>query len=82
MRGISNNWCIIARSDVGGFGVGSNFTLNVRAGAVWTFVNAMSLVIQFRALPVDSCEGTKGTSRRFCYDRITHGPATGIALSL
>lgn len=82
MPKISDDWSIIARGDIGGFGVGSDFTWNVQAGAVWAFAESMSLVVQYRALSVDYCEGTKGTSGRFCYDTITHGPAIGVAFSL
>ena len=82
MPQVSDNWALTLRGDIGGFGAGSDFTWNVQSGAVWAFAESMSLVVQYRALSVDYCEGTKGTSGRFCYDTITHGPAIGVAFSL
>jgi hypothetical protein len=82
MPQISDDWSLSLRGDIGGFGVGSNFTWNLQGSAIWDFADAMSLVLQYRALSVDYCDGTQGTSSRFCYDTITHGPAIGIAFRL
>jgi hypothetical protein len=82
MPQIAEDWSLILRGDIGGFGVGSDFTWNLQGSAVWDFAEAMSLVVQYRVLSVDYCDGTRGTSGRFCYDTITHGPAIGLAFSL
>jgi opacity protein-like surface antigen len=82
MPQISEDWSLSLRGDIGGFGVGSDFTWNVQGGTVWDFADSMSLVVQYRALSVDYCDGTRGTSGRFCYDTITHGPIVGLAFRL
>jgi hypothetical protein len=58
------------------------FAWNLQGGTVWEFADSMSLVVQYRALSVDYCDGTRGTSGRFCYDTITYGPVVGLAFRL
>jgi len=79
---ISKNWNMILRADVGGFGVSSDFTWNIQGGLSWDATDYMTLVFQYRALSVDYTTGTSGTSDRFAYDTITHGPLLGLAFRL
>ena len=82
MPQISEDWSLSLRGDIGGFGMGSDLTWNVQGWTIWAFADSMSLVVQYWALSVDYCDGTRGTSERFCYDTITHGPAEGMAFRL
>ncbi len=79
---ISENWHVILKGDIGGFGVGSNFTWNLQGGFIWDATDYLSLVFEYRALSVDYSTGQVGTPNRFAYDTITHGPLFGLAFRL
>ncbi|MCP3888016.1 MAG: hypothetical protein GY702_03965 [Desulfobulbaceae bacterium] len=76
---ISQNWNFILRADIGGFGVSSDFTWNIQGGCSWDATDYLTVVAQYRALSVDYSTGTTGTTNRFTYDTITHGPLIGLA---
>ncbi len=82
MPQISENWHVILKGDIGGFGVASDFTWNLQGGFFWDATDYLSLVFQYRALSVDYSTGTVGTPNRFAYDTITHGPLFGLAFRL
>ena len=82
MPQITDNWHVIVKGDIGGFGISSDFTWNLQGGFVWDATDYLSLVFQYRALSVDYSNGTVGTSDRFAYDTITHGPMFGLAFRL
>lgn len=82
MPAISDNWNFMIRGDIGGFGVSSDFTWNLQGGFSWDATDYLSLVFQYRALSVDYTTGTAGTTNRFSYDTITHGPLIGLAFQL
>lgn len=79
---ISENWHVIVKGDIGGFGIASDFTWNLQAGFSWDATDYLSLVFQYRALSVDYSTGNVGTPNRFAYDTITHGPLFGLAFRL
>ncbi|MDX2463603.1 MAG: hypothetical protein QNK31_03750 [Porticoccus sp.] len=79
---ISEKWHVILKVDIGGFGVGSNFTWNLQGGFIWDATDYLSLVFEYRALSVDYSTGQVGTPNRFAYDTITHGPLFGLAFRL
>lgn len=79
---LADNWHLILKGDVGGFGVSSDFTWNVQGGLMWDATDYLSLVFQYRALSVDYSTGTVGTLDRFAYNTITHGPLFGLAFRL
>ncbi|MBV1885883.1 MAG: hypothetical protein KUG61_02285 [Parvibaculaceae bacterium] len=76
------DWKLMWQGDVGGLGVGADFTWNAQGGALWEASDNFSLVLQYRALGVDRKTGTAGTSDRFAYDTITHGPIIGFAFKM
>jgi len=82
MPQISENWHVILKGDIGGFGVGSDFTWNLQGGFAWDATDYLTLVFQYRALSVDYSTGSVGTPNRFVYDTITHGPLFGLAFRL
>ncbi len=81
MPQISENWHVILKGDIGGFGVGSDFTWNLQGGFMWDATDYLSLVFQYRALSVDYSTGKVGTQGRFAYNTITHGPLLGLAFN-
>lgn len=76
---ISDKWHLMAKGDIGGFGVGSDFTWNLQGGVAWDATRWLTLVLQYRALSVDYSSGSVGSADRFAYDTITHGPLLGLA---
>ncbi len=76
---IAENWVMILKGDIGGFGVASNFTWNQQGGVAWDATDYMSLVLEYRALSVDYSSGDVGSREFFVYDTITHGPLFGLA---
>lgn len=73
---LGNRWWLQLRGDVGGFGVGSNFTWQT-IGLIdyqpWKYV---SLIGGYRALSLDYETG--GVRDQFKYDTLLHGPVLGI----
>ena len=78
ISGLADNWQLHLRGDVGGFGVGSDFTSTVIAGVRYEISNAMDLDIQYKATWVDYEEGSVGQPGYFSYDTLTHGPVIGV----
>lgn len=76
------DWKLMWQGDVGGLGMGTNFTWNAQGGALWEASDNFNLILQYRALGVDRETGTEGTSDRFAYDTITHGPIIGFAFKM
>ena len=79
---LSGKWNLILRGDIGGFGVASDFTWNMQGGISYDATDYLTLVLQYRALSVDYTTGDVGSSNRFSYDTITHGPLIGLAFRL
>jgi hypothetical protein len=76
---ITKNWRLILKGDIGGFGAGSDFTWNLQGGFAWDATDYMVLVFQYRAMSVDYSDGAVGSTDRFAYDTITHGPILGLS---
>lgn len=57
IRELGERWHAIGRLDVGGFGVSSDFTVNVLAGAGFSMTRHSSLFIAYRYLRLDFAEG-------------------------
>jgi hypothetical protein len=69
---------LVLRGDIGGFGVGSDFSALAMAGVHYRFNDMLSLDLQYKALWVDYADGTQGTPGYFAYDTVTHGPLVGF----
>lgn len=63
---LGDAWSIVWRGDVGGLGIGSDFTWHTTAYANWRFGEHASLAVGFRYLDVDYEDGTG--SDRFLMD--------------
>ncbi len=74
---LSERWQFIVKGDVGGFGVGSDFTWHTSAFANWQVSEHGSLIFGFRYMDVDYDDGS-GTNR-FRWDVIEGGPTVGFA---
>lgn len=71
-------WPINARVDIGGFGLGSQFTWQVFAGAGFRFAKSWTALLQYRFLGVDYRNGTEGTIDYFKLDVTKSGPLIGV----
>ena len=68
----ANNWALIARADVGGFGVGSDLTWQALGLIDWQPFKYVSFTAGYRALYQDFEDGS------FKYDATTQGPLLGL----
>jgi len=75
---LSDAWFLMARGDIGGFGVGSSFTWNAQGGLGYEVSDAVSVIAQYRALSVDFDNEVSGLNG-LTYDTTTHGPLFGVA---
>lgn len=76
---IADKWSLSLRGDVGGFGVGSDFTWQAWAGVRRQNTDKFSWYLGYRAISFDYEEGS-GLNYQH-YDLLQHGPAAGIAIS-
>ncbi len=74
----SDTWFAMLRSDIGGFGVGSDFSFSVQPSLGYRFTDTFSLVGQYRYLTTDFSSGTSGTTDYFLLDINLHGPLVGF----
>lgn len=73
------DWRSSLAADVGGFGVGSDFSLSLQALAIYDMSASTSLAFGYRILSVDYDNGDAGSPNYFAYDTVTHGPMVGVA---
>jgi hypothetical protein len=73
---------LFLRGDIGGFGVGSDFSWQAIGGYGFDFgiYNGITFsgVIGYRALSVDYAEGEG--RRRYEFDMLQHGPILGVSM--
>lgn len=79
-RGLSNRWQIRLRGDIGGFGVGSDFSWSASAAVFFQMGERMFLDLSYKALYVDYANDKPGNEGAFAYDTTTHGPLLGFAV--
>jgi hypothetical protein len=73
---IGQAWTLIARADIGGFGVGSDLTWSALAAADWSISENFGLVLGYRAMDTDYSKGSG--ANRFEYDMTISGPLLGL----
>jgi hypothetical protein len=74
---LGNRWQLVAKGDIGGFGVGSEFTWMATAFAAYSFNGNAMLLLGYRYLDVDYKDGNGAD--RFVWDVATSGPAAAFA---
>ncbi len=79
-RALNERWTFRGRADIGGFGVESDFTAQIAAGASYDFNERYALDLQYKAVWVDFEEGRSGQPGAFSYDTVTHGPIVGLMI--
>jgi hypothetical protein len=75
---LPNNWSMVLRGDIGGFGIGGSSDLSAQGvlNFRWNFKPTWNLVAGYRALYQDYKTGKRGLE--FAYDATTHGPSLGV----
>ena len=76
----SGRWLLQLRGDVGGFGVGSDFTWQVQAYGGYRFSDLFQVTAGYRALGIDYQTGSE--EDRFLYDITTFGPVLQLGFNL
>ena len=71
-----NKWMISARGDIGGFGVGSDFTWNVLALVHFQPWKYAAIIAGYRVLDQDYEDGSG--ANRFAYDMRLKGPVLAL----
>jgi hypothetical protein len=74
----SDRWYGILRGDVGGFGMGSDFTWSFNGGVGYNVSDIFDLTLTFRYIYDDYEKGTKGTADYFAWDIETYGGMLGL----
>lgn len=74
---LGQRWRFVVKGDVGGFGVGSDFTWQATAFAAWHASEHTHVLIGYRHIDVDYDDGA-GVDR-FLWDLAQGGPTVGIA---
>jgi len=73
----SDRFKAIFRGDIGGFGVGSDFSYTVQAGVGYHFADWFGMSLQYKYLYVDY-NNDKAAPDLFIYDAATNGPLLGM----
>jgi hypothetical protein len=76
---IGSNWEFVARGDIGGFGIGSDFAWQATAYFDWKVGETFGVLFGYRIFDVDFEEGSG--SNRSGIDLQQSGPAIGVAIS-
>ena len=73
----SDRFKAIFRGDIGGFGVGSDFSYTAQAGVGYHFADWFGMSLQYKYLYVDY-NNDKAAPDLFIYDAATNGPLLGM----
>ncbi len=74
--GFADGWSLIARGDIGGFGVGSDLSWHALSVVEWQPWKYASFILGYRALDVDYEDGSG--QDYFKFDATIHGPVLGL----
>ncbi len=75
-----DRWHYRLRGDIGGFGIGSDFSWSAKATLLYRMADKYVLEFGYSALDVDYDNGKAINGGFFAYDTITHGPMVGLAI--
>ena len=74
--GFADGWSLIARGDIGGFGLGSEFSWHALGLVEWQPWKYASFIAGYRALDIDYEDGSG--QNYFKFDATIHGPVIGL----
>lgn len=76
---VSSDWRLIAQGDIGGFGVGADFSWNAAVGASYDASENLSLQLAYRVLSVDRESPAIGGGSPVDLNITIQGPLIGLA---
>ena len=77
---LSDRWQLQLRGDVGGLGVGSDFSWGASATAFYKMNDRFDLEFGYKAVDVDYESGDAADDGYFAYDATMHGPLLGLVI--
>lgn len=77
----ADDWHFGLRGDVGGFGIGSEFSYQLLAHVRWQANDTIGVVAGYRVIGFDYEDGNKGSSDYERYDLVEQGPLLGMTIS-
>ena len=77
---LSDRWQWRLRGDIGGLGVGSDFSWSASATAFYHMSERFELEFGYKAVDVDFDNGKAANNGLFTYDATTHGPLLGLVI--
>jgi hypothetical protein len=77
----AEHWHFGLRGDVGGFGLGSEFSYQVLANVRWQASDTFGVVAGYRLIGFDFEDGNKGSRNYERYDLTEQGPLLGLTIS-
>ncbi len=75
---INDKWSLLVRGDVGGFGVGSDFTWRFNAGATYKLSNNWEAAFMYKILDIDYESGSKSDLDYYKWDGDQQGILVGV----
>jgi len=75
-----SGWYLAFSGDVGGFGVGSDFSIGADAGGGYHVSESFSVYANYQLNWVDYTTGTSGDADYFNFNTTTHGPQIGVSV--
>jgi len=80
-RELADRWQLRLRGDIGGFGVGSDFSWGASATAFYSMSDRFVLEFGYKAVDVDYANDKAANDGAFAYDTTTHGPLLGLVIN-
>jgi len=79
---LPGNFMVTVSGDVGGFGVGSEFSWSTSGVLGWRFSRRVGITLGYRYMSVDYKNSGSGSSDSFAYEGNQHGLMLGVLLAL
>jgi len=77
----ADQWRVSVRGDVGGFGIGSDFSWQGLATVHWQGSDTFGAVLGYRVIGFDYEDGHKGSRHYQRYDLVQQGPLVGVTIA-
>lgn len=77
----ADRWRFNLRGDVGGFGLGSDFSYQGLVNVGWQATDSVHLILGYRIIGFDYEDGNRGSRNYQRFDLTEQGPLAGIAFS-
>lgn len=79
---LPGNFMVTASAEIGGFGIGSEFSWSTTGVLGWRFSRPVGITLGYRYMSVDYRSPSSVSSDSFAYEGNLHGPMLGVLLVL